>query len=64
MTGRWRWVLALVLLLLLAGPVLAACGPDDEFTRKCRAKGGVVHRDGHSLTCKPPPVPRPQPNWQ
>lgn len=59
-------VLVLALVFLIGA--LTACQPDDEFTRKCQAKGGVVHtthRDGStSRVCKPAPVPKPQPGWQ
>lgn len=61
---------ALAALLMVCGAAGGGCSDSksDDFTRKCNAKGGVVHtthRDGStSRVCKPAPVPKPQPGWQ
>jgi hypothetical protein len=72
--GRPRWgklASLLILSALIFGALflITACKPqDDDFARKCAAKGGVVHtthRNGStSRVCKPAPQPRPQPGWQ
>lgn len=58
----------LAVLLLCGAASCGNAGGDDDFTRKCNAKGGIVHthkRGGStSRTCDPAPAPRPGPGWQ
>jgi hypothetical protein len=65
----WSAVLAgaMVLLLFVFVAALSGCDDQDEFSRKCHARGWVVqtHKQGSSTSkrCVPPPQPQPV-GWQ
>jgi hypothetical protein len=63
-----RLAVLLAALVALVGVTAGSCDTaPEQFTRDCKARGGIVHshKQGNStsFTCDPPPAPSPL-GWQ